>query len=218
MLRKQFLRSLSLHVIIYLSPKYLKRVEKVKKTHTHTQKKNKDSDNPGQKSLGQYCNVHIFLLFLGSFLKQCSVFEILLQFSLLPPYTKLKHGKSSGYTRLTCDFLEKNIGLVQQVSCQVACKISQCCIRARYRACKTVFFLSVCFSVFFFVVFICFFFCLVICMLMFLFLFLLKNSLLLIVQLSFSFLVLFYVSFFGEKNRTDKDKLPIDVRKEKHIT
>ena len=26
------------------------------------------------------------------------------------------------------------------------------------------------------------------------------------------------VSFFGEKNRTDKDKLPIDVRKDKHNT
>ena len=47
--------------------------------------------NPGQKSLGQYCN--IFLLCLGSLLKQCSVFEIFLQFSLPPPYTKLKLGK-----------------------------------------------------------------------------------------------------------------------------
>ena len=47
--------------------------------------------NPRQKSLGQYCNV--FLLFLGSLLKQCSVFEIFLQFSLPPPYTKLKLGK-----------------------------------------------------------------------------------------------------------------------------
>ena len=34
----------------------------------------------------------------------------------------------------------------------------------------------------------------------------------------YSFLILFYVSFFGEKNRTDKDKLPIAVRKEKHNT
>ena len=36
--------------------------------------------------------------------------------------------------------------------------------------------------------------------------------------MSFSFLILLYVSFFGEKNRTDKDKLPIAVRKEKHNT
>ena len=57
--------------------------------------------NPGQKSLGQYCNIHIFLSFLGSLLKQCILFEIFLQFSLPPPYTKLKLGKNSGYTRPT---------------------------------------------------------------------------------------------------------------------
>ena len=45
---------------------------------------------PGQKSLRQYCNIHIFL---GSLLKQCIFFEIFLQFSLTPPYTKLKLGK-----------------------------------------------------------------------------------------------------------------------------
>ena len=49
--------------------------------------------NPEQKSLGQYCNIHIFLSFLGSLLKQCIVFEIFLQFSLPPPYKKLKLGK-----------------------------------------------------------------------------------------------------------------------------
>ena len=58
--------------------------------------------NPGQKSLGdEYCNIHIFLSVLGYLLKQCILFEILLQFSLSPPYTKLKHGKNSGYTRPT---------------------------------------------------------------------------------------------------------------------
>ena len=31
-------------------------------------------------------------------------------------------------------------------------------------------------------------------------------------------LVSLFVSFFGEKNRTDEDKLPIAVRKEKHNT
>ena len=60
-----------------------------------------DSDNPGQKSLGQYCNIHIFLSFLRSILKQCIIFKIFLQFSLPLPYTKLKLGKSSGYTRPT---------------------------------------------------------------------------------------------------------------------
>ena len=59
------------------------------------------SYNPGQKSLGQYCNIHIFLSFLDSLLKQCILFKIFLQFSLLPPYTKLKLGKNAGYMRPT---------------------------------------------------------------------------------------------------------------------
>ena len=44
--------------------------------------------NPTQKSLGQYCNIHIFLSFLGSLLKQCILFENLLQYSL--PHTLYK--------------------------------------------------------------------------------------------------------------------------------
>ena len=51
-----------------------------------------ESFNPGQKSSGQYCNIHIFLSFLGSLLKKCIFCEIFLQFSLPPPYTKLKLG------------------------------------------------------------------------------------------------------------------------------
>ena len=39
------------------------------------------------------CNIHIFLSFLGSLLKQCILFEIFLQFSLPPPYTKLNSEK-----------------------------------------------------------------------------------------------------------------------------
>ena len=57
--------------------------------------------NPGQKSLGQYCNIHILLLFLGSLLKRCILFENFSQFSLPPPYKKLKLEKNSGYTRPT---------------------------------------------------------------------------------------------------------------------
>ena len=53
------------------------------------------------KVLGTVLQYSYFLLFLGSLLKQCSVFEIFLQFSLPPPYTKLKLGKNSGYTRPT---------------------------------------------------------------------------------------------------------------------
>ena len=59
------------------------------------------SYNSGQKSSGQYCNIHIFLSFLGSLLKQCILFEIFWPFSLSPPYTKLKLRKNSGYTRPT---------------------------------------------------------------------------------------------------------------------
>ena len=63
-----------------------------------------DSDwnyNPGQKSLEQYSNIHIFLSFVGSLLKQCILFEIFLQFSLSPPYTKLKVRKNFGDMRPT---------------------------------------------------------------------------------------------------------------------
>ena len=42
------------------------------------------------KSPGQYCNIHIFLWFLGSLLKHCILFEIFLQFFFPPSYTKLK--------------------------------------------------------------------------------------------------------------------------------
>ena len=44
--------------------------------------------SPGQKSLGQYCNIHIFLSFLASLLKQCILFENFL--AVLPPPTVYK--------------------------------------------------------------------------------------------------------------------------------
>ena len=46
-------------------------------------------------------NIYIFLSFLGPVLKQCILFEILLRFSLPPPYTKLNLGKNSECTRPT---------------------------------------------------------------------------------------------------------------------
>ena len=46
-------------------------------------------------------HIFIFLSFLGSLLKQCIFFEIFLQFSLPPPYTKLKLETISGYTSPT---------------------------------------------------------------------------------------------------------------------
>ena len=54
--------------------------------------------NRGQKSLGQYCNIHIFLSFLGSLIKQRILF---MQFSLPPPYTNVKLRKNSGYMSST---------------------------------------------------------------------------------------------------------------------
>ena len=51
------------------------------------------------KSLGQYCSVHIFLLFLGSLLKQCSVIKIFLQFSL-PTLYKVETRKKILNTRV----------------------------------------------------------------------------------------------------------------------
>ena len=51
---------------------------------------NQDSEIPGQKSLGQYCNILVFLSFLGSLLKRCILFETFSQFSLPSPYTKSK--------------------------------------------------------------------------------------------------------------------------------
>ena len=63
-----------------------------------------------EKSLGQYCNISIFLFFLGSLLKQCIIFEIFLQFSLPPLYTKFKLGKNSECTRPTL-FVEWGEGL-----------------------------------------------------------------------------------------------------------
>ena len=76
--------------------------------------------NPGQKSLGQYRNIHTFLSFLGSLLKQYILFEIFLLFSLPTPYTKLKLGKildtrvqhcllgdGRGWTCVNCKTLQK---------------------------------------------------------------------------------------------------------------
>ena len=54
------------------------------------------------KSLWDSTAIFIFFLsFLGFLLKQCILFENFLQFSLPAPYTKLKLGKNSGYTRPT---------------------------------------------------------------------------------------------------------------------
>ena len=53
------------------------------------------------KVLGTVLQYSDFSVISLSLLKQCILFEIFLQFSLPPPYTKLKLGKNSGYTRPT---------------------------------------------------------------------------------------------------------------------
>ena len=100
MLRKYFQRSLLFHVIIYLSPKCLKSIEKVKKTDFFKKQGFRQS---WTKVPPDSTAIFIFFCYFSvlSLLKQFSVFEIFLQFSLPPPYTKLKLGKNSGYTRPT---------------------------------------------------------------------------------------------------------------------
>ena len=92
MLRKYFQRSLLFHVIIYLSPKCLKSIEKVKKTDFFKKQGFRQS---WTKVPPDSTAIFIFFCYFSvlSLLKQCSVFEILLQFSLPPSYTKLKLGK-----------------------------------------------------------------------------------------------------------------------------
>ena len=55
--------------------------------------------NPGQKSLGQHCNIHIFLFFLGSLLKQRILFEIFCSYPSPHPIQSWSSEKNSGYTR-----------------------------------------------------------------------------------------------------------------------
>ena len=80
-------------MIIYLSPKCLKRVEKVTEENRLFQKTRIQTIL--DKSPWDSTAIFIFFCYFSVlfFLKQCSVFEILLQFSLPPPYTKLKLGK-----------------------------------------------------------------------------------------------------------------------------
>ena len=81
-----------MHVIIYSSPKCLKRVEKVKKTDFFKKQGFRQS---WTKVPPDSTAIFIFFCYFSvlSLLKECNVFEILLQFSLPQPYTKLKLGK-----------------------------------------------------------------------------------------------------------------------------
>ena len=61
--------------------------------HLAYTEKNRAQCEPTILDKSPWDSTAIFNIFLGSLLKQCIFFEIFLQFSLTPPYTKLKLGK-----------------------------------------------------------------------------------------------------------------------------
>ena len=133
--------------------------------------------------------IFIFFCYFSvlSLLKQCSVFEILLQFTLPPPYTKFKLGKKildTGVQHVI--FCRRTLHLRDRYPFSLLVKsVSAVSGRDIMVVKLLLYFFSVCVVQFFFVVLICvlfwfFFGCLFVCC-CFCFLFLLKNSLLLIV-------------------------------------
>ena len=112
-------------MIIYLSPKCLKRVEKVKKTDCF---KKTRIETILDKSPWDSTAIFIFFCYFSVLflLKQCSVFEILLQFSLPPPYTKLKLGKKFWIhaSNIVCGVRE-GVGPVWIGKCPRNAKVSQ---------------------------------------------------------------------------------------------
>ena len=131
-----------MHVIIYLSPKCLKRVEKVKKTDFF--KKTRIETILDKSPWDSTAIFIFFLLFLGSLLKQCSVFEILLQFTLPPTLYKVKTRKKILDTRVQhVIFCTRTLHWCNRYPFRLLVKsVSARCIRARYHGCKalTVFF------------------------------------------------------------------------------
>ena len=94
MLRKYFQRSLLFHVIIYLSPKCLKSIEKVKKT-------DKDSDNLN-KSPWDSTAIFIFFCYFSVPSLNSSAFSRFPCSSPSPhPIPSWDSEKNSGYTRPT---------------------------------------------------------------------------------------------------------------------
>ena len=130
--------------------------------------------------------IFIFFCYFSvlSLLKQCSVFEIVLQFSLPPPYTKLKLGKKILDTRVQhVIFCRRTLHLCNRYPFRLHVKSVSAVSGRDFMVVKHLlyfFFLCVCVFQFFFMVLICFSFCLFECCCC-CFLFLLKNSLLLIV-------------------------------------
>ena len=131
--------------------------------------KNKDSDNPGQKSWDSTA-IFIFFCYFSvlSLLKQCSVFEILLQFSLPPPYTKLKLGIKTLDTGVQhVIFCRRTLHFCDRYPFSLLVKSVSAVSGRDFMVVKLLlYFFCVCFAVcFFFVVFICF------CFVLFCFLF-----------------------------------------------
>ena len=170
-------------MIIYLSPKCLKRVEKVTEENRLFQKTRIQTilDKSPWDSTAIFI---FFLLFLGSLLKQCSVFEILLQFTLPPTLYKVKTRKKILDTRVQhVIFCRRTLHLCNRYPFRLHVKSVSAVSGRDFMVVKHLlyfFFLCVCVFQFFFMVLICFSFCLFECCCC-CFLFLLKNSLLLIV-------------------------------------
>ena len=172
-------------MIIYLSPKCLKRVEKVKETNFF--KKTRIETILDKRPCNSTAIFIFFLLFLGYLLKQCSVFEILLQFTLPPTLYKAETRKKIPGTRVQHVIVcRRTLHLCNRYPFRLLVKsVSAVSGRDIMVVKLLLYFFSVCVLFSFFVVLICvlfwfFFGCLFVCC-CFCFLFLWKNSLLLIV-------------------------------------
>ena len=93
-------KCITAYFLFHLGKKqYSKSAGKMKKTDFFPQKSG--FRQSWAKSLGQYCNIHIFLSFLGSLINSASFSKFSCSSPSPPPYTKLKLRKNSGYTRPT---------------------------------------------------------------------------------------------------------------------
>ena len=81
---------------VYLNKAF--KLHKHRTRHTILEKSSWSQKSLETKTVVQYSYFSVISRFPS---KQCTLFEIFLQFSLPQPYTKLKLGKNSGYTRPT---------------------------------------------------------------------------------------------------------------------
>ena len=142
MLRKQFQRLLLLHVIIYLSPKCLKRVEKVKKTDFF---KKTRIETILDKSPWDSTAIFIFFSVICRFpLKTVQRFRNFVAVHPPPTLYKVKTRKKILDTRVQhVIFCTRTLHWCNRYPFRLLVKsVSARCIRARYHGCKalTVFF------------------------------------------------------------------------------